>query len=154
MFARNGAIGAAASLALLAGCATTQGRVEPSRLKAEARAFMEEYGADLRSHNRAAIADRYDPDGAWFVINGRSGFETAAKIREGYLTEWRGPNSFAWHDLAFDVVGPDAVAVIGAFDWGRAEGVRRYSYTGLLKRKAGTWRIRIEDETPVPAPKP
>ena len=147
-----------AAALLVAGCADHAPPVSsvaaPATIEAEARAFMAAYAEDLREHDREGIAARYDPDGAWMIFDGERGFVTAPELRRSYLEKWRGPESFAWRDLAYEVVGPDSVVVVGGFDWGRGGKVNAMSYTGLLRRRDGALRIRLENEGPVPAPAP
>jgi hypothetical protein len=116
----------------------------------EATVFMEEYAADLRAGNRAAIADRYDRRGAWRQGNGDNVLEPWDSIREIYAgARWEPPASFEWRDLHYESAGPDAIVVVGAFLWGRAAGQPPYlfSYTGLLVRRDGRLRIRLEHES-------
>lgn len=130
-----------------AGCVTTL--PTPSANIDEARAFMAAYAEDLREHDRAGLIARYDPQGTWFVIGGKRWFDTHDKVRQAYSTEWTGPAGFMWHDLHYEQVGNDTIMVLGEFDWGTAGGPRRHSYTGLLVRRDGQWRIRLENELPV-----
>lgn len=72
-----------------------------------------------------------------------------------YTTRWSPPASFEWRGLAYEPVGPDAVVVTGQFLWGEASGAPlTFSYTGLLVRRDGRLRIRLEDEDPAPPPPP
>ena len=142
----------AAAIALSA-CVTIPNAPSAAAVEAEARAFMDAYAVDLREHDREGIAARYDANGAWMIFAGEREFVPAAKLREQYLTGWQGPTSFAWRDLAYEVAGPDSVVVVGAFDWGTDRGVRRMSYTGLLRRSGDGWRIRMENEGPEPEPR-
>jgi len=122
---------------------------------AEARAFMETYATDLRTGARERLAERYDPRGAWFVGEGRKELLPPDSIRATYLGRWRPPASFDWQDLSYEAVGPDAVVVTGRFLWGLSPTQRlRYSYTALLLRHDGRFRIRLEDESGAPAPRP
>lgn len=128
----------------------------------EARAFMDAYARDLLAGDRAAVAARYDTAGAYFVGNGHKQFAPYQAIRARYAgAEWAPPRSFEWRDLAYEVAGPDAVVVTGLFTWGTCPGAPPLvlSYTGLLVRRGGGLRIRLEDEsvspgTPPPAPCP
>ena len=119
-------------------------------LVSEAQAFMDAYARDLRSGDRAAIAARYDRGGAWLVGNGEKRFHTNAEIVAIYAgTSWSPPASFGWRDLSFEPLGPDAILVVGLFDWGTggSEAPITVSYTGLLLRQDGELRIRLEDES-------
>jgi hypothetical protein len=152
------------ALALLGatGCtpAAASGAASPSpagsaALVAEAEAFMSAYAADLRAGARDRVAERYDPRGAWFMGQGRKAFVSPDSIRARYRGRWTPPASFEWRDLSYEVVGPDAVVVTGLFFWGAGAGEpHRYSYTGLLLRRDGRLRIRLEDESGAPAPRP
>jgi len=119
----------------------------PSR---DARRFMQEYGEDLRNHDRAAIAARYDRGGATVIFNVERTLRTFDEIQTRYRDQWTGPVSFDWHDLAFQVLGPDAVTVTGEFDWGAPDGTERYSYSSILQRQEGELRIRLEVESLLP----
>ena len=66
-----------------------------------------------------------------------------------YATDWQPPAAFEWRDLAYEVLGPDAVVVTGLFAWTRrtsgAPNVQ--SYAALLRRHpGGGLRIRVEAE--------
>ncbi len=134
----------------------------PRGVADEARSFMDAYARDLLAGDRAAIAARYDSAGAYFVGNGLKEFAPYEAIRSRYAgAEWAPPRSFEWRDLSFEVAGPDAVVVTGLFTWGTCPGAPPLvlSYTGLLVRRGGRLRIRLEDEsasprTPPPAPCP
>lgn len=132
----------AAPVALVA-CATVP---DDSSVESEARAFMADYAQDLARGDRAAVANRYDRDGYWRVFDGVRTFRTFAFTREHYATRWTAPRAFAWTDTAYEVTGPDSVVVIGGFDWTTDSEVEHYSYTALLRRRDGQWRIRLEDE--------
>jgi hypothetical protein len=128
---------------------------DSAALVAEAQAFMEAYANDLRTGARERIAERYDPRGAWLVGEGRKALVSPDSIRARYLGRWRPPASFEWQDLSYEAVGPDAVVVTGRFLWGvNAERRFPYSYTGLLVRHDGRFRVRLEDESGAPAPPP
>lgn len=130
--------------------APTAGPGAPTTAEVEARAFMAAYEADLRRKDAAAVAARYHPDGAYMIFDGQGGFESFAAIGRSYADGWRGPEAFAWRDLTFEPVGADAVLVNGGFEWTAAgKAPRPTSYTALLKRHAGQWRIRMENETPI-----
>ena len=115
--------------------------------EAEARAFMDSYAQDLRAGNRQAIAARYDRRGAYRVGGGEKTLEPLDSIRASYTGRWQPPTAFEWHDLSYEVLGDDAVMVVGRFEWTDQRGrVLPMSYTGLLVRQDGEWRIRLEDE--------
>ena len=59
-----------------------------------------------------------------------------------------GPKNFEWKDLSFDVLSPSSAAVVGLFDWQHPSGDKAtYSYTAVLTKQSGQWRIRVEDES-------
>lgn len=149
-----------AALATVPGCAT--GREIPSwrgpslahqrQLVSEAEAFMADYARRLLVGDRAAIAALYDPDGTVLVRNGHRTNAEHADIVQRYASEsWQPPAAFRWPDLHFEAVGPDAIAVLGSFVWGAADGTELVgAYHALLRREDGRLRIRIEDETIAP----
>lgn len=129
--------------------------VDGAALVREAEAFMESYARDLRAGAREAIAARYDPRGAYMVGFGKSRLVPADSLRASYTSTWSPPASFEWRGLAYEPVGPDAVVVTGQFVWGLPTGApMTFSYTGLLVRRDGRFRIRLEDEDPAPPAKP
>ena len=133
-----------AALLLFAGSAHAATPVE------EATAFMASYADDLRAGNRTAIAARYDRSGAWRVGDGMAQLDTWERISAIYASaQWQPPAAFEWRDLAYEPAGPDAVVVVGRFAWTPAAGQPPlvYSYTALLIRRDGVWRIRLEDES-------
>lgn len=134
--------------------ATHTGTAVSANVVEEARAFMDAYARDLLAGNPDTIAARYDRTGAYFLGNGRKEFSPFDSIAAQYrrATSQR-PASFAWRDLSFEPVGPDAVVVAGQFTWGAAGGAppMTLSYTSLLRRQDGVLRIRLEDESIDPA---
>lgn len=139
-------------LVLSAACAANV-RVDRGRdPEAEARAFMESYARDLRAGARQAIAARYDRRGSYRVGNGTKVLEPLDSIRAFYTSSaWQPPATFEWRDLSYEVLSDDAVMVVGRFEWTDAQGkMLPISYTGLLLRQDGQWRIRLEDESVSP----
>ena len=117
----------------------------------EAKSFMKSYATDLQIGNREALASRYDARGAYFVGQGKKTFMTVEQIKKLYQESWKPPASFAWSDLSYEVVGKDAVVVVGGFDWGISDKKAVHaSYSALLIRSDGKLRIRLEDESPLP----
>lgn len=139
-----------ASVAFLAAAASCAVNVEVQRDRdpeAEARAFMDAYARDLRSGAREAIVARYDHRGSYRVGGGEKTLEPLDSIRAVYTGRWQPPAAFEWRDLSYEVLGDDAVMVVGRFEWTDRQGrTFPYSYTGLLVRQDGEWRIRLEDE--------
>lgn len=114
----------------------------------EIREFYDSYAEDLRAGRRAAIADRYDPRGYFRLGNGSKTLVSFEDNKKRYLTRWTPPKAFAWKDLSVEVLLPDAAAVTGLFDWQAAAGDKAtISYSALLVKQSGKWRIRIEDES-------
>ena len=148
-----------ALLSLSAACAVhvqtpATERAAANTLVTQAQAFMSTYAEDLLAGRRDAIIARYDPRGAYLVGNGEKKLVPLDSIAATYRGRWRAPASFAWRDLSYEVVGPDAVVVTGLFDWGAgAERKIQVSYTGLLLRRDGRWMIRLEDESFAPPPR-
>jgi hypothetical protein len=133
--------------ALTASCAVNVKVQRDTDPEAEARAFMESYARDLRSGAREAIVARYDTRGAYRVGGGQKVFEPMDSIRAGYTGRWQPPAAFEWRDLSYEVLSDDAVMVVGRFEWTDQQGrVLPMSYTGLLVKQDGEWRIRLEDE--------
>lgn len=145
------------TLLLSLGCSAhvpPPGAREASLLR-EAEAFMESYAEDLRAGERERIAARYDHRGAYIMGMGRKELRSPAALHARYTGPWRAPTSFQWRDLSYEVVGPDAVVVVGQFLWGGTDPEPiLYSYTGLLVRRDGRLRIRLEDESTGPRPCP
>lgn len=117
----------------------------------EARAFMEGYARDLLAGDRAAIAGRYDRDGAWMVHAGETRLIPHDAIARRYAEQWSPPAAFEWKDLVFIPSGPDAVTVVGRFVWTSEGETGLLSYHGQFVRENGELRILVEDEALVPA---
>jgi hypothetical protein len=134
-------------LVLSASCAVNVAVQRDRDPEAEARAFMESYARDLRAGAREAIIARYDSRGSYRVGGGQKTLEPMDSIRAVYTSRWEPPAAFEWRDLSYEVLSDDAVMVVGRFEWTEAQGrVLPISYTGLLVRRDGEWRIRLEDE--------
>lgn len=132
----------------------SQSQSDTAALERELREFYDSYAEDLRAHRREAIADRYDRRGVFLLGNGSKRFESFEAKKTSYLTRWNGPKSFAWKDLSVEILSPDAAVVMGLFEWQTDKGQSfSYSYTGVLIKQSGKWRIRVEDESMQP-PKP
>lgn len=153
----------ACSLLLCCGLVTEAQKIKTPKLQKqnnvaaterEIREFFDSYAEDLRQHRREAIANRYDPRGYFLLGNGNKRLVSFEDVKKRYLTRWSGPKSFEWKDLSIEVLSSEAAVVVGLFDWQRNTGeTRTLSYTGLLIKHSGKWRIRVEDESGVP-PKP
>ena len=122
-----------------------------SETERSVRTFYDEYAEDLRQARREAIVDRYDRRGAYLIGNGSKRFQTFEQIKDVYMTKWSGPKAFEWKDLSVEVLSKSTAAVTSRFEWTNAAGqVRNFSYTGVLVKQNGKWRIRIEDESAAP----
>jgi hypothetical protein len=117
----------------------------------EIREFFDSYAEDLRLHRGEAIAARYDSRGYYRMGNGAKALVSFEDNKKRYLNNWAGPKSFEWKNLSIEILSPDSAVVTALFDWqiGNSES-RLYSYTGLLTRQSGKWRIRLEDESGAP----
>lgn len=139
-----------ASLALIAAADT------PPPIVAEAQAFMDGYARELAAGDRTALAARYSRTGAYALGGAPKRFDDHATIAGFYAgPDWTKPAAFAWRDLSFEPLGPDAVAVVGHFDWTTdpKQPPMRAAYTGVLRRENGALRIRIEHENKLEAGK-
>ena len=115
------------------------------------RAFYDDYAEDRRAQRREAIVDRYDRRGAYLMGNGSKRFETFEQIKDVYMNKWSGPKAFAWKDLSIEPISKSAAVVVGKFEWQTAAGLTmNFSYTGVLVKLDGKWRIRVEDESTAP----
>lgn len=144
---------ALATLVAAAAASPAHAQEPDTTVVAEARTFMEGYGRDLGSGNREGIASRYDRRGAYMMFNGERELAPWEQLVQQYRTSWRPPAAFAWRDLVFEPAGPDAAVVNGYFLWTLQPGAEplRFRYTALLVRQEGELRIRLEDESVVPA---
>ena len=123
----------------------------PLETERSVRAFYDEYADDLRQERRESIANRYDRRGAYLMGNGSKTLQTFEQIKDRYMTKWSAPVSFEWHDLSVEVISRDAAVVMARFEWATAAGkILNFSYTGVLVKQDGKWRIRVEDESTAP----
>ncbi|WP_411279683.1 DUF4440 domain-containing protein [Gemmatimonas sp.] len=116
----------------------------------EAKAFMNGYAEELRAGDRAAMAKRYDRQGAWMVGNGRALKTSYDSIVAFYAgPAWQPPATFQWKDLAYEPQGANAILVVGEFAWAFAPGTAPIimSYSALLQHQDGQWRLHLEDES-------
>lgn len=121
----------------------------------EVRDFYDSYAEDLRRHRRDALADRYDSRGVFLLGHGLMKQASFESNKSNYQTRWMGPKSFEWKDISVEVLSPDSAVVVGRFDWQVDAGqVLTYSYTGLLIKHSGKWRIRVEHESTQPIKPP
>lgn len=140
-------------LLVAAGAFTAFSQTQPaSAAERSVREFFDSYAEDLRGHKREAIADRYDRRGVYMVGNGSKELVPFEQVKDRYLNKWSGPKAFNWKDLSVEIVSKNAAVVTGLFEWQTPSGTTfKYSYTGLLIRQEGKWRIRLEDESTAPA---
>jgi hypothetical protein len=126
----------------------TNKEADVSTTERELRQFYDAYADDLRAHRTEAIANRYDSRGYFALGNGTKRFVSFEDNKKNYMTRWTGPKSFEWRDLSFEILSPSSASVIGVFDWTNAAGAKdTLSYTGVLTKQSGQWRIRVEDES-------
>jgi uncharacterized RmlC-like cupin family protein len=119
-----------------------------SATERELREFYDTYRDDLVKQRREEIANRYDSRGYFSLGNGRKQLVTFEDNKRHYLKEWSGPKAFEWRDLSYEILSPTAAAVVGLGDWTAASGQKTVlSYSALLTKQAGQWRIRVEDES-------
>ena len=117
-------------------------------IEREVKEFYDAYAEDLRHHKAEAIANRYDSRGYFSLGNGRKELVSFDENKRHYLKEWAGPKAFEWRDLSYEILSPAAATVVGFGDWTGASGQKTVlSYTALLTKKSGQWRIRVEDES-------
>lgn len=126
----------------------TPGNQNNAATEREIREFFNSYAEDLRRHRGEAIAERYDSRGYFRMGNGTKTLVSFEDNKKRYLSDWAGPKSFEWKDLSIEVLSKDSAVVTALFDWQVGVGeARTYSYTGLLIKQSGKWRIRVEDES-------
>lgn len=114
----------------------------------EIKEFFESYAEDLRQHRREAIANRYHSRGYFRMGNGNKRLVSFEDTRRRYLTTWNGPKFFEWKDLSIEVLSSNNAVVVGLFDIQATTGEKlTFSYTGVLVKDSGQWRIRVEDES-------
>lgn len=112
-----------------------------------ARVFSR-YAESMLSGDRAALVDAYSPAGVRVVSNGESVMLSPSDVAARYSApRWSAPAAFAWKDLSWEPVGPDAYFAFGRYDVrARADApVRTYSYSALLRRRDGKVGITIEN---------
>ncbi len=124
----------------------------PVDTQKEVEQFMRAYAEDLLNHDREAIVNRLDPRGMYRLGNGSKIYWDFEALQQNYLNDWIGPEEFSWQDLSYEVLGPNTVVVAGSFKWKRSTdpAPRTISYTGLLLKQEGEWKIRLEDESTNP----
>jgi hypothetical protein len=120
----------------------------PAAVEEEARRFMAGYAADLLSHDADAIVARYSRRGTYVVFPGDRKMQSHDSIARLYPEGWQGPEAFEWQDLSYEVLGDDAVAVIGGFRFEAFDNPGFLgTYTALLVREDGELKIRLENES-------
>jgi len=129
---------------------SVEDRAFETEIDREAQRFMDDYAADLRNHDRSALAARYDRSGATVIFNGERNVRSFDEIQARYRDQWTGPSSFKWRNLAYAALSHDSIIVTGEFDWGAPSGIVSYSYSGVLQRQEGELRIRLEVESSLP----
>ena len=120
----------------------------PASAERELKAFYDDYADDLIKGRGEAIANRYDARGYYSLGNGSKRLISFDDAKKRYTTGWTGPKSFAWKDMSFELLSPASATVTGLFDWERPSGEKlTLSYSGVLTKRSGQWRIRVEDES-------
>lgn len=120
----------------------------PQNREREVKEFYDSYADDLRQHRTEAIANRYDTRGYFSLGNGNKRLVPFDENKKRYMTQWTGPKSFEWKDLSFEILSPNSAVVVGLFDWTGTSGVKdTLSYTAVLTKQSGQWKIRVEDES-------
>lgn len=140
-------------LSAIAGAQTTSNKPSDDLAAAEkeVREFYDAYAEDLRKHRTEAISDRYDSRGYFSLGNGSKRLVPFEESKKRYMTQWTGPKSFEWKDLSFEILSPTSASVIGLFQWESATGEKAVlSYTSVLSKQSGKWKIRVEDESSYP----
>lgn len=141
----------AALLIIVAGVFASHAQKTLSDTERSVRAFYDSYAEDLRTHKRESLADRYDRRGVYHMGNGAKSLTSFDAIRDLYVNKWTGPKSFDWKDLSVEVISKDAAVVVARFEWvTETNATLKFSYTALLLRQDGKWRIRVEDESTSP----
>lgn len=116
--------------------------------EAELKRFYDDYADDLIKGRGEAIANRYDARGYYSLGNGSKRLVSFDDAKKRYTTAWSAPKSFAWKDMSFELLSPTSATVTGLFDWERPSGEKlTLSYSGVLTKQSGQWRIRVEDES-------
>jgi hypothetical protein len=141
------AVTGALCIAALAACASDPRSSQVGAVEAEARQFMAGYEAEMQAADGAALAARYHGAGAYWMLQGRKSFREHDYITRYFREVWSAPAEFRWTDLSYEVLGSDAVVVIGAMRFaGPDDRSVLGSYTALLVRQNGELKIRVEDE--------
>jgi hypothetical protein len=120
-------------------------------LVAQARVFMQDYERDLSAFDVDAIVARYDPRGAVVMVDGQGGARTSAEIGKVYRSVAKGPSRFAWKDLVFEQVAPDAIMVRGGFSYqlSASSPEMLFTYLAVLLGGRDGLYIVLEREAPV-----
>jgi hypothetical protein len=134
-------------VSLSAACGSAPAPSSPAAVEGEAREFMAGYEAEMQGSNGEALAARYHRAGAYWMLQGRKRFLEHDSIVRYFRETWSAPAEFRWTDLSYEVLGNDAVVVIGTMQFTEPDHRTAIgSYTALLLRQDGELRIRVEDE--------
>lgn len=102
----------------------------------------------MRQNLREKIANLYDTSGCYILGNANKEFLSFEENRKFYLTKWTTPKYFEWKDISIEIISSEAAVVTALITLEKTTGEKMsYSYTGLLVKKSGEWRIRVEDES-------
>ena len=117
---------------------------------------MAAYANNLNSANRTAIIQRYDPRGPLTTWEWQKNFSSQNETAAIYLEKWSPPSSFNWHDLSYEVLGPEAIVVTGLFNWVANQWrkkKRTYSYSSLVLLQNGEENSCEDESRALPDPK-
>ena len=124
---------------------------ESEEIRREVNEFLSSYTKDLVGHKKSELVDRFDPRGYYKLGNGIKRLYSFEDVREWLTNRWAGPESLSFRDVSIEVLSPSAALVAAIMEWGNENGSKEiYSYTGLLIKHEGKWRIRLEDESAKP----
>jgi ketosteroid isomerase-like protein len=115
----------------------------------ELNIFMENYADILRKREMEKIADLYYDSGIVISGNGFNEFSSFDSIRSHYLKQPRDPINFKWDEIRIDPLAGDLALITSVFYWNFPDkpDTAKFSYTGLLTKTSGGWKIRHEHES-------
>ena len=116
--------------------------------------FVARYATSMRTGDRAALVASYATTGVNVLGDGRSATLSSSDIRARFDSlHWMPPVAYEWKDLSWESVGPDAVVLSGGYLL-RAKAddrPRAFSYSALLRRRAGIVQIVMEHVSSAPS---
>lgn len=145
---RSTVMAALAAILFTNGFASAQTVRSEATILSDAKSFMASYAEDLLAGKRDVIVNRYDARGSYRLGEGRKAFVSPEELKKQYRERWLAPIAMAWRDLSYDVIGREAVLVMGLLDWETSpDNKTTFSYTGLLTYQDGVLKLRLEDES-------